>query len=148
MFDTEVIRERAIALSVSRKGSDRDVVFEHLNELESLAETAGAEIIEKITQEVEKPNPKTVMGKGKIEEIKEIINNEDISLVIFDDDISPAQLKNLEKAFERKVIDRSGLILDIFARNAKTNEAKTQVELAQSQYLLPRLTNMWTHLSK
>jgi GTP-binding protein HflX len=88
------------------------------------------------------------MGKGKIEEIKEIINNEDISLVIFDDDISPAQLKNLEKAFERKVIDRSGLILDIFARNAKTNEAKTQVELAQSQYLLPRLTNMWTHLSK
>jgi GTPase len=145
---TDNKNERAIIVATAEKGYNRNIVIEHLNELESLANTAGAEIIEKIYQELEKPNPKTVLGKGKIEEIKQFIEDEDIHLVICDNDISPAQLRNLENSFNVKVIDRSGLILDIFAKHAKTTEAKTQVELAQSQYLLPRLTRLWTHLSK
>ncbi len=140
--------EKAILIAVGKKGSDRDLAFEHLDELESLAETAGAEVIEKIYQEPDKPNNKTVIGKGKLEEIKLTILEENISLIIFDDELSPAQVRNLEFATEIKVIDRSGLILDIFAKHAKTIAAKTQVELAQTEYMLPRLTRMWTHLSK
>ncbi|MFH1050650.1 MAG: GTPase HflX [bacterium] len=148
MIDNDVKIEKTLLISVVPKGADKDIMFEHLQELESLVETAGAEVVEKIYQELEKPNPKTAIGKGKIEEIKLIIEEEDIKLIIFDDDITPTQVRNLEKAWNVKVMDRSGLILDIFAKHARTNEAKTQVELAQSQYLLPRLTRMWTHLSK
>ncbi|GAB1370000.1 GTPase HflX [Candidatus Kapaibacterium sp.] len=140
--------ERAIIISVSRKGSDRNLVEEYLEELEFLAKTAGAEIIERFSQELAKPNVKMMLGTGKAEEIKEFISENSISLAIFDDDLSPVQLRNLEKVFEVKVLDRSTLILDIFAKHARTNEAKTQVELAQLQYLMPRLTRMWTHLSK
>ena len=148
MYETEEQKERAIAISVVQKGSDRDIALEHLDELEFLAETAGADVIEKIYQELAKPDPKTVIGKGKKEELKTIIEEEEISLIIFDDDLSPAQVRNLENSLQVKVIDRSGLILDIFATRAKTTEAKTQVELAQLQYTLPRLTRLWTHLSK
>ncbi len=140
--------ERCILVGIGRKNADRETAKEHLDELELLAKTAGAEVIERIYQELEKPNPATAIGKGKVQEIKDIINEKNIQLVIFDDDLTPVQARNLEKEFNVKVIDRTGLILDIFAQHARTNEAKTQVELAQLEYLLPRLTRMWTHLSK
>ncbi len=140
--------ELAIAVAIGSRTFEEEIINDHLNELELLAETAGAKIIERFIQFRPKINPKTVIGKGKIEEIQEFIKENNITLVIFDDDITPAQLKNLENAFQVKVIDRTGLILDIFAKNARTNEAKIQVELAQSQYMLTRLTRMWTHLSK
>lgn len=148
MYDIEEKPEEAIAISVIRKGMDRDEAIDHLDELEFLAETAGAEVKLKIVQEMEKPNPSTAIGKGKLREIQAEIEENNLSLVIFDDDLNPVQTRNLENFLEVKVIDRSGLILDIFAKRAKTTEAKTQVELAQLQYLLPRLTRMWTHLSK
>jgi GTP-binding protein HflX len=148
LFDLEIKPERSIAVSLSKKGSDRVIIREHLDELNLLAETAGANIVEVFTQELAKQSTSTMIGKGKVEEIKQYIIENDIKLVIFDDDLSPMQVRNLGKALEIKVIDRSGLILDIFARRARSNEAKTQVELAQLQYLLPRLSRMWTHLSK
>jgi len=140
--------EKAILIAVGKKSSDRNIVFEQLDELENLANTAGAEIIEKIYQELEFPNPATAIGKGKVEEIKQLMEDEHIQLVIFDDELTPSQLKNLENELKVKIMDRSSLILDIFSKHAKTIEAKTQVELAQYQYLLPRLSRMWTHLSK
>lgn len=140
--------EKAIVVTVIRKGSDRAICDEHLDELEFLAQTAGADIVERFIQELAKPSIVTLVGSGKAEEIKEYVKENAITLSIFDDDLSPAQVRNLEKILEIKVIDRSGLILDIFARHARSNEAKTQVELAQLQYLMPRLTRMWTHLSK
>lgn len=140
--------ERALAIGVMRKGGNRLEMLEYLDELQFLAETAGANVIEKIYQERERFEVATMIGKGKIAEIKTIIDEEKITLVIFDDDLSPVQVRNLEKAFEVKVLDRSGIILDIFASRARSMEAKTQVELAQLQYLMPRLTRMWTHLSK
>jgi len=141
-------KERAIACSVKRKGSNREEALEDLEELVFLAETAGAEVVHKIYQELPKINSATVIGKGKLQEIKQIVKEDNIKLIIFDDNLSPAQVNNLEKELNIKVTDRSGIILDIFATRAKTNEAKTQVELAQLQYILPRLTRMWTHLSK
>ncbi len=141
-------RERAIACSVKVKGSNREEAMEDLDELVFLAETAGAEIIHKIYQELPKINSATVLGKGKLEEVKQIVKEDNITIIIFDDNLSPAQVNNLEKELNIKVTDRSGIILDIFATRARTNEAKTQVELAQLQYILPRLTRMWTHLSK
>ncbi|MCX7737010.1 MAG: GTPase HflX [Candidatus Kapabacteria bacterium] len=140
--------EKCIIVGIGRKNSDREIAKEHLDELELLAKTAGAEVLERIYQELEKPNPATAIGKGKVQEIKELIQEKYIQLVIFDDDLTPVQARNLEKEFNVKVMDRTGLILDIFAQHARTNEAKTQVELAQLEYLLPRLTRMWTHLSK
>lgn len=126
----------------------REIVDEHLDELDELASTAGAETILKVVQERSSPDKVFYVGKGKAEEIKQLIELNEIDLLIFDDDLSPVQLRNLEKMMEKKIIDRSALILDIFANRARTNEAKTQVELAQLQYLLPRLTRAWTHLSK
>lgn len=148
MIETRPKIERAIAMTVIRKGSDRQVALEHLDELAFLAETAGAIVIEKFYQELAKPNVATLIGKGKVQELKEEVINNEITLVIFDEDLSPVQVRNLEKSLEIKVLDRSGIILDIFAARAQTLEAKTQVELAQMQYLMPRLTRMWTHLSK
>lgn len=148
MFDNLIKPEKAILVALGRKGADRELAFEHLAELESLAETAGAEVIEKFYQELERPNPATAIGKGKVEEVSLAIMENEISLVVFDDDLTPVQVKNLERELKVKVLDRSGLILDIFVKHAKSLEAKTQVELAQLQYMLPRLTRMWTHLSK
>ena len=121
---------------------------EYLDELAFLAETAGAVAVKSFTQRLERTNAKTFTGSGKIEEILEFIKENDIDLVIFDDELTPSQMRNVEKILERKVIDRTGLILDIFAKRAKTAYAKTQVELAQYQYQLPRLTRMWTHLER
>lgn len=148
LYETSEKVEKALAIAVVRKGADKDKVFDYLDELEELADTAGAQVVEKIYQELAKPNSSTAIGSGKVEEIKQIIEESDIQIIIFDDDLTPAQLRNLEEEWKIKVIDRSGLILDIFAKHARTLEAKTQVELAQLQYLLPRLTRMWTHLSR
>ena len=127
---------------------NRELVEEHLSELEELADTAGADSIFKIIQSKSAIDPAFYIGKGKAEELAQLVELNDIDLAIFDDDLTPVQVRNLEKLFNRKIIDRSGLILDIFALRAKTKEAKTQVELAQLEYMLPRLTRAWTHLSK
>lgn len=140
--------ERAILVALNTREQNKDILKEHLAELEELALTAGAFTEMKIVQDKFARDPAYYIGKGKAQEISFIIKEKDIDLVIFDDDLSPVQVRNLEKLFERKIVDRSGLILDIFASRAKTNEAKTQVELAQLQYMLPRLTRAWTHLSK
>ncbi len=141
-------RERAIAVGVGTKRTNREEALEHLDELEFLAETAGVEVLQKLYQALDKPDSGTAVGKGKLAEIKQIVEDEEIAMVIFDDDLSPAQVRNLEKELSVKIMDRSGIILDIFAARARTTEAKFQVELAQLQYMLPRLTRMWTHLSK
>jgi GTP-binding protein HflX len=127
---------------------NRELVEEHLSELEELADTAGADSIFKIIQSKSSIDPAFYIGKGKAEELAQLVELNDIDLVISDDDLTPVQVRNLERLFNRKIIDRSGLILDIFALRAKTKEAKTQVELAQLEYMLPRLTRAWTHLSK
>jgi len=141
----------ALNLSAARSGTKnigKEAVEEHLDELEELTNTAGAVTVAKITQEKSAADPAYFIGKGKAEEIAMFVDTNEIDIVIFDDDLSPVQLRNLERLIDRKILDRSGLILDIFASRAKTSEAKTQVELAQLQYMLPRLTRAWTHLSK
>jgi GTPase len=135
-------------VAVLTRHINRELVEEHLSELEELADTAGAESIFKIIQSKSTIDPTFYIGKGKAEELAQLVELNDIDLIIFDDDLTPIQVRNLEKLFNRKIIDRSGLILDIFALRAKTKEAKTQVELAQLEYMLPRLTRAWTHLSK
>jgi GTP-binding protein HflX len=141
-------RERAILVGVSGRGIRKTLTTEYLEELALLADTAGADVIEKIVQDRDRIDPAYFIGKGKVEEIARLVEENEIALVIFDDDLSSVQARNLELDIQCKILDRSGLILDIFASRAKTNEAKTQVELAQLQYLLPRLTRQWTHLSK
>jgi GTPase len=141
-------QEKALLVALNTGNLSRELVDEHLEELEELANTAGAVTVAKIIQEKSAIDPAFYIGKGKAEQTAAFVENEDINLVIFDDDLSPVQARNLEKLIDRKILDRSGLILDIFASRAKTKEAKTQVELAQLQYLLPRLTRAWTHLSK
>lgn len=141
-------RERAIVVGVATRDTTKAQEEEYLDELVLLADTAGADVLHKILQVKDRFDSAYYIGKGKVEQLAQLCKDDDISLVIFDDDLSPAQVRNLEEAIERKILDRSGLILDIFASRAKTNEAKTQVELAQLNYLLPRLTRMWTHLSK
>lgn len=121
---------------------------EHLEELGRLADTAGAEVVGALTQQLDRPNPATYLGSGKVEELKALIQSLNASLVIFDDELSPAQGRNIEQFVGTRVMDRAELILDIFATRARSNEARMQVELAQLQYLLPRLTRMWTHLEK
>ncbi len=140
--------ERAVLVALNTREIDIEIVNEHLDELEELASTAGAETVKKIVQAKYSPDPAFYIGKGKAEELVDFVENNSVDLVIFDDDLTSTQVRNLERTLNRKIIDRSGLILDIFASRAKTREAKTQVELAQLQYLLPRLTRAWTHLSK
>jgi len=121
---------------------------EHLQELEQLVDTAGGVVVGEVTQHIDKPNPATYLGKGKVEELRQAILDKDASLVVFDDELSPSQGKNIEDATGQRVIDRAELILDIFATRARSSEAKMQVELAQLQYMLPRLMRMWAHLEK
>ena len=123
-------------------------VDEYLDELAFLAETAGAKTIKSFKQKLPHPDSRTFVGKGKLEEIKQYVALKDIDVVIFDDELSPTQQANIEKFLKCKILDRTALILDIFASRARTAHAKTQVELAQYQYLLPRLTRMWTHLER
>jgi len=144
----KVERENAILIGLATREVSKDKVQEHLDELEMLADTAGANTVFKIMQDKSKPDSAFYIGKGKAEEVAELAELNNINLIIFDDDLNPTQIRNLEKLFNKKIIDRSGLILDIFASHARTREAKVQVELAQLQYTLPRLTRAWTHLSK
>ncbi len=140
--------ERAVFVSVITSNHTEEQVNEYLDELKFLAETAGVVGEKRFVQKVDRPNTKTYIGSGKLEEIKTYIIEQDIKLVIFDDELTPSQLRNIEREMECKILDRTNLILDIFAQRATTAYAKTQVELAQYQYLLPRLTRMWTHLER
>ena len=140
--------EKAILIGVEPKNVPLNTNQVYLDELEFLAYTAGAKSMKRFTQRLDFPNPKTYFGKGKIEEIAAYVKANQIDCAIFDDELSPSQIRNLEEFISCKIIDRSSLILDIFAKNSRTAQSRTQVELAQSEYLLPRLTRMWTHLQK
>lgn len=140
--------EKAILVGVVSQNQTAEQVDEYLDELAFLAETAGVIVENRFVQKLEHPHPKTFVGKGKLQEVSEFIQRHEIDTVIFDDELSPSQLRNIEAELACKILDRNNLILDIFASRAQTAHAKTQVELAQYQYLLPRLTNMWTHLSR
>ena len=140
--------EQAILVGVVRREQSREEVEEYIDELDFLARTAGAHTAKVFIQQMDRPHPKTFIGEGKAEEISKYIEEHDIDLVIFDDDLTAKQTSILEEIFKRKIIDRSSLILDIFAARARTAQAKTQVELAQMQYLLPRLRGLWTHLER
>jgi GTP-binding protein HflX len=147
-FDTKKKQEKAILIGVITQDQKQEKAEEYLEELAFLTLTAGARVVKRFLQRLTHPDRKTYIGSGKLEEIGEFVAAQEIDIVIFDDELSPSQLRNLEQALKCKILDRSNLILDIFATRARTAQAKYQVELAQSQYLLPRLTRMWTHLSK
>lgn len=144
----DAVEESCILVGVITSEIDEAIANEHLDELEFLAETAGAIAQTKFLQKLPYPNPRTYVGSGKLEEIKQYMKAMDIGMVIFDDELSPSQLRNIERELECKVLDRTILILDIFASRARTFHSKTQVELAQLQYMLPRLTRLWTHLER
>lgn len=141
-------QETAILIGLITQKQDERSSKEYLDELAFLAETAGVETKRIFVQRLESPHPKTFIGSGKLEEVKTYMNENEIDVAIFDDELSPSQLRNIEHVLERKVLDRTNLILDIFAQRATSAYAKTQVELAQYQYILPRLTRMWTHLER
>ena len=145
--DTKKIEKTVIVGIVTQK-QDEEKLKEYLDELEFLTFTAGGEVVKRFSQKMERPNPKTFVGTGKIEEINQYVIENGISTVIFDDELSPSQQKNISKIIDCKILDRTHLILDIFAQRAETSYARTQVELAQCQYLLPRLSGMWTHLER
>ena len=140
--------EKTVIVGIITQKQDEDKLNEYLDELEFLTFTAGGEVVKRFFQKMERPNPKTFLGTGKIEEIRLYIKENEISTVIFDDELSPSQQKNITKILDCKVLDRTNLILDIFAQRAESSYARTQVELAQCQYLLPRLSGMWTHLER
>ncbi|HOT13879.1 MAG TPA: GTPase HflX [Bacteroidales bacterium] len=140
--------ETAVLVGLISSQQDEATAREYIDELEFLADTAGAVVVKKFFQRLDVANPRTFVGEGKLLEIAEFIKENEITLVIFDDELTPSQLKNIEKKTNCKVLDRTNLILDIFAKRARTSHAKTQVELAQYQYLLPRLVGMWTHLER
>jgi len=144
----EAISEKVVLIGVITQLQDQSQSKEYLDELEFLTNTAGGVAVKRFVQKLEKPHPKTFLGAGKLEEVRSYINSNVVGTAIFDDELSPAQLRNIEKILDCKILDRTNLILDIFAQRAQTSSAKTQVELAQHQYLLPRLTKLWTHLDK
>ena len=143
-----IFYENSVVVGAIISNNSEAMVQEFLDELCFLAETAGGKVLKRFIQKIDKPNPKTFIGSGKIQEIQFFIKNNDISSVIFDDELTPSQQLNLEKTLRTKIIDRTGLILDIFAQRAKTSYAKTQVQLAQYEYLMPRLKGLWTHLER
>jgi GTP-binding protein HflX len=147
-YDTAVVQERAILVGVVTPGEKEAQTKEYLDELAFLVDTAGGKVEKVFTQKMLKPERATFVGTGKLEEIKAYVKSEEIDTVVFDDELSPSQLRNIDRELGVKVLDRSNLILDIFANRAQTAQAKTQVELAQLQYVLPRLTGMWTHLER
>jgi len=144
----EAISEKVVLIGVITQLQDQSQSKEYLDELEFLTNTAGGVAVKRFVQKLEKPHPKTFLGAGKLEEVRSYINSNAVGTAIFDDELSPAQLRNIEKILDCKILDRTNLILDIFAQRAQTSSAKTQVELPQHQYLLPRLTKLWTHLDK
>jgi GTP-binding protein HflX len=147
-YDTAIKPERAVLVGIITPGQSDVQTREYLEELEFLVATAGGETIYSFTQRMQRPDRATFVGTGKLEEIKDYIKAEEIDIVVFDDELSPSQLRNIENELQIKILDRSNLILDIFAKRAQTSQAKTQVELAQLQYMLPRLTRLWTHLER
>ena len=147
-YSTAKDQETAVIVALINRHQSEQLAFEYIDELAFLAKTSGAKMVKSFFQKLEKPDLRTFVGKGKLQEIKAFVNDQDIDMVIFDDDLSPTQVRNLERELECKILDRSLLILDIFSLRAKSGQAKTQVELAQYEYMLPRLTKMWTHLSK
>ncbi|MCX6167348.1 MAG: GTPase HflX [Sphingobacteriales bacterium] len=147
-YDTAIKPERAVLVGIITPGQSDAQTREYLEELEFLVATAGGETIYSFTQRMQRPDRATFVGTGKLEEIKDYIKAEEIDIVVFDDELSPSQLRNIENELQIKILDRSNLILDIFAKRAQTSQAKTQVELAQLQYMLPRLTRLWTHLER
>lgn len=149
MIDVRAPVERAILVAAPRKGSnDARHLEEHLEELTRLVDTAGADVVGRLSQQVASPNPATLLGEGKVDELRAMVADLDATLVIFDEELSPVQGANLERDLKVRVMDRPEVILDIFSTRARSHEAKLQVELAQLEYLLPRLTRMWTHLSR
>jgi len=140
--------EKSVLIGIINSQQDQEKVTEYLDELEFLTYTAGGEVLKRFVQRMDIPNPKTLIGSGKMEEVEKFVTANEVGSVIFDDELSPAQQRNIEKILRCKIIDRTSLILDIFAQRAQTSYARTQVELAQYQYLLPRLTGLWTHLER
>ena len=148
MIEYTPITETAVLVGLITNKQNEGRVQETLDELEFLLETAGGEAVKRFVQRLDKPDTRTFVGSGKLEEVKAYIKAENVGTVVFDDELSSSQLRNIERELECKILDRTTLILDIFAKRARTATARTQVELAQYQYLLPRLTRMWTHLEK
>ncbi|MBG6133102.1 GTP-binding protein HflX [Aquimarina sp. EL_43] len=149
MLEREKIAyEKTVLIGIITKNQDEEKLEEFLDELEFLTYTAGGEVVKRFTQKMDMPNSKTFIGSGKMEDVRIYVEQHDIGTVIFDDELSPGQLRNIERILKAKIIDRTNLILDIFAQRAQTSYARTQVELAQYQYLLPRLTGLWTHLER
>ncbi|WP_031426411.1 GTPase HflX [Flavimarina sp. Hel_I_48] len=146
--ETNIEYERTVLIGLITQYQDADKSKEYMDELEFLAYTAGGEVYTRFTQKLERPDPKTFLGSGKIDEIRAYVEQHEIGTAIFDDELSPAQQKNIEKILKCKIVDRTNLILDIFAQRAQTSYSRTQVELAQYEYLLPRLAGMWTHLER
>lgn len=145
---TDIKPEKVVLVGITTNKEEESRIDEYLDELAFLVETAGGIPVDSFTQKLEHPDPKTFVGSGKLDEVRSFIKAENIDLVVFDDELSGSQIKNIEKILDKRILDRTGLILDIFARRARTAHAKTQVELAQYEYLLPRLTRMWTHLER
>ena len=149
MLEVETIKfERTVIVGIITQKQDEDKLKEYLDELEFLTFTAGGQVVKRFFQKMERPNPKTFLGTGKMDEIAYFVKDNNISTVIFDDELTPSQQKNITKIIDCKILDRTNLILDIFAQRAETSYARTQVELAQCIYLLPRLAGMWTHLER
>jgi GTP-binding protein HflX len=148
MSTVHAIEKKCVLVGVTTQGTTVAQAKEYIDELEFLALTAGAVTYKKFNQNLELPNPKTYIGRGKIDEIRQYVLMNSIEVVIFDDELSPSQFRNLERVLEVRVLDRNNLILDIFASRARTSHAKTQVELARLKYILPRLTRLWTHLER
>ena len=146
--EKKIVYEKTVLIGIITQDQDAVKSAEYLDELEFLAYTAGGEVIQRFVQKMDKPNPKLFMGSGKMEQVLEYVTQHEVSTVIFDDELTPAQQNNIEKLLKCKILDRTGLILDIFAQRAQTSYARTQVELAQYEYLLPRLTGLWTHLER
>lgn len=147
-YDTAVKQEKVVLVGIITPGQSDEQTKEYLEELEFLVMTAGGLTVKNFTQRMQKPDRATFVHSGKLEEIRDYVKSEEIDIVVFDDELSPSQLRNIENELQVKILDRSNLILDIFANRAQTAQAKTQVELAQLQYLLPRLTRLWTHLER
>ncbi|MEI6433667.1 MAG: GTPase HflX [Bacteroidota bacterium] len=148
MIDTAPLRETAILVGLSTRTQDSEKTNEYLDELAFLVDTAGGDSLKRFIQKLDYADPRTYVGSGKLQEIRDWIENNPVDMAVFDDELSPSQIRNIERVLQCRIIDRNSLILDIFARRAQTSYSRTQVELAQNEYLLPRLTRMWTHLEK
>ena len=148
MINTAPLKETAILIGVATRNQDYEKAMEYLEELAFLVDTAGGLPVKKFIQKLDFPDPKTYVGKGKLEEIRSYMQDNPADMIVFDDELSPSQIRNIDQVLNCKILDRNNLILDIFAKRAQTSHARAQVELAQCEYLLPRLTRMWTHLEK